>query len=134
MRRLIWIFIILTLTSCSDPSPIKSDIEVRYNELFGTKFGVVDQVYISSEGKQLAFLGSKEFLGYLEDVEEVGLDKYNKDLTITLKTSDEMKEYSKEQTSAELYYDIDKNILCSDKSCYKVSRQFEEQINSYSER
>ncbi|GAE48135.1 hypothetical protein JCM21738_5216 [Mesobacillus boroniphilus JCM 21738] len=73
-------------------------------------------------------------MSYLEDVEEVGLDKYNKDMTITLKTSEEMKEYSKEQTSAELYYDIDKNILCSDKSCYKVSSQFEEQINSYSER
>lgn len=131
MKQLIWILCLLTLTSCSDPSPIKSDIEVRFNELFGTKFGVVDQVYIYSGKEELAFLNPKEFSGYLEGIEEIKKEKYNKDITIVLSTSDGMKKYSREQTSESLYYDLNKNILCNKNSCYKVSESFSNKIKNY---
>lgn len=131
MKRLIGILCLLILTSCSDPSPIRSDIEVRYNKLFGTKFGVIDQVYFYSGEKKLDFIAAAEFLGYLENLKEIEKEEIDKDITILLKTSDGMKEYSKEQTSAKLYYDQQKHIVCSAKSCYKVPDSLAEKMKTY---
>ncbi|WP_347553012.1 hypothetical protein ABFG93_22480 (plasmid) [Pseudalkalibacillus hwajinpoensis] len=118
MKRLI--IIIFLLAGCSDPSPLKSDIEVRYNELFGTEFGVIDQVYVDSNSNNLTVLGAEEFLDYLDGAKKVKGTESKTNIVITLVTSDGMKEYSKKQTSEQLSYDATKNMICNNDSCYTI--------------
>ncbi|MBT2694252.1 hypothetical protein [Bacillus sp. ISL-55] len=129
MKR-IFIAFCLLLTACSDPSPLKSDIEVKINELFGTKFGLLDQVYIQSEGKSLTVLNPREFLGYLEGAEKTAGKEISGPIAIVLKTSSGMKEYSKEQTIEELSFDPDKNMICNEDICYKTSVELADLIDS----
>jgi hypothetical protein len=126
----IFIALCLLLTACSDPSPLKSDIEVKINELFGTKFGLLDQVYIQSEGKSLTVLNPREFLGYLEGAEKTAGEEIPGAIAIVLKTSSGMKEYSKEQTIEELSFDTDKNLICNEDFCYKTSVELADLIES----
>jgi hypothetical protein len=63
-------------------------------------------------------MGAEEFLSYLEDVEKIKGKEDRDNIIISLKTSDEMKEYSKEQTTEALSYDSTKNVLCNNKVCY----------------
>jgi hypothetical protein len=121
---------IFLLTACGDPSPLKSNIEVKINELFDTKFGVIDQVYIHSGEKTLTVLNPDEFLGYLEGAEKVESEENSSQMSITLKTSDGMKEYSKEQTSEKLSFDPNQNVICNEESCYKASEEFTDLIKS----
>ncbi|GAM15261.1 hypothetical protein SAMD00020551_3417 [Mesobacillus selenatarsenatis SF-1] len=118
------------LTACSDPSPLKSDIEVKINELFGTKFGLLDQVYIQSEGKTLTVLNPSEFLGYLEGAEKTAGEEITGAIVIVLKTSSEMKEYSKEQTIEELSFVTDNKLICNEDYCYKTSKELADLIES----
>jgi hypothetical protein len=115
---------IFLLTACGDASPLKSNIEVKINELFDTKFGVIDQVYIQSGEKTLTVLNPVEFLRYLEGAEKVAGEEIPSQMSITLKTSEGMKEYSKEQTSEKLSFDPNQNVICNEESCYKASKEF----------
>jgi hypothetical protein len=133
MRKIIFIAVIL-MTACSDPSPLKSNTEVEINELFGTKFGLIDQVYIQSEDKNLTVMNPDEFLTYLADAEKIKGTESTTEIKITLNTSDGKKQYSKEQTSEELSFDRDQNVLCKDKLCYKLSGRFAELISTFGER
>lgn len=103
---------------------------MKYNELFGTKFGLIDQVYINSGENVLTVIGAEEFLSYLEDVEKLKCKEDEENIIISLKTSDEMKEYSEEQTMEALSYDSTKNVLYNNKECYK-SKSLSELINTY---
>ncbi len=134
MKRIILsVLFICLLTACGDPSPIRSSVEVKYNELFGTKFGVIDQVYINSGENVLTVMGAEEFLSYLDDVKKVKGKEGKKgkgNIIISLKTSDGMKEYSKEQTTEALSYDSIKNVLCNNEECYK-SKSLTKLITTY---
>ena len=130
MKKILSAAIVILLTACSDPSPLKSNIEAELNELFGTDFGVIDQVYIHSGEKTLTILNPEAFLTYLNGAEKVSGEENQQPITITLKTSEGMKEYSKEQTSEKLSFNPDQQILCNEKSCYKVSKKLAELINS----
>lgn len=129
MKKL-FIALSILLTACSDPSPLKSNIEVKINELFDTKFGLIDQVYIHSGEKTLTVLNPEEFLSYLEGAEKVAGEENPSQMSITLKTSGGMKEYSKEQTSEKLSFDPNQNVICNEDSCYKASEEFTELIKS----
>jgi hypothetical protein len=122
---------IFLLTACSDPSPLKSNIEVKINELFGTKFGVIDQVYIHSGEKTLTVMNPEELLRYLEGAEKVAGEENPSQMSIILKTSEGMKEYSKEQTSEKLSFDPIQNVICNEDSCYKTSEEFTDLIKSF---
>jgi hypothetical protein len=130
MKKLLMALSILLLTACGDPSPLKSNTEVKINELFGTKFGVVDQIYIHSGEKTLTVLNPDEFLSYLEEAEKVSGKENPSQMSITLKTSEEMKEYSKEQTLEKLSFNPNQNVICNEESCYKASEEFTELIKS----
>lgn len=130
MKKLLVALSILLLTACSDPSPLKSNLEIKINEMFGTKFGVIDQVYIHSGEKTLTVLNPDEFLRYLEGAEKVAAEENPSQMSITLKTSEGMKEYSKEQTSEKLSFDPDQNVICNEESCYKASEEFTDLIKS----
>lgn len=130
MKKALVALCIFLLTACNDPSPLKSNIEVKINELFGTKFGVIDQVYIHSGEKTLTVLNPDEFLRYLEGAEKVAGEENPSQMSITLKTSEGMKEYSKEQTSEKLSFNPDQNVICNEVSCYKASEDFTDLIKS----
>lgn len=134
MKKFFLAITILFLSACSDPSPLKSDIEVKINELFGTEFGIVDQVYINSGDKNLTVISPKELLSYITDTKKVPGAEDNQAISITLKTSDSMKEYSKEQTSEKLSYNPDQQVLCNENSCYKVSKELNKLIQSLTAR
>lgn len=134
MKKFFFAINILFLSACSDPSPLKSDIEVKINELFGTEFGIVDQVYINFGDKNLTVINPKELLSYIKDTEKVTSGEENHTISIILKTSDSMKEYSKEQTSEELSYNLDQKVLCNENSCYKVSEELNKLIQSLTAR
>ena len=121
MKKIFIAFSFIWLTACSDPTPLKSNIEVQINELFGTEFGVIDQVIIQSGEQTLTVLNPEEFLTYLDNAEKITGKEEPKDITITLKTSKGMKEYSKEQSTEQLSFDPGENTLCNDRTCYKVS-------------
>ncbi|RSD29600.1 hypothetical protein [Mesobacillus subterraneus] len=123
--------VILLLTACSDPSPLKSDTEVKINQLFGTKFGLVDQIYIKAGDKTLTVMNPVELLAFLEDAEQVKAEEKPGDIKIILKTSEGMKEYSKEQTSEELSFDTEQDVLCNENLCYKLGESFSEMIESF---
>lgn len=132
MNRLnfITLFIFL-LTGCSDSSPIRSDVEVKYNQLFNTKFGVITNVNIMLEKDIVDVINPREFLEYLEDLEKTNTIDIQKDLTIQLSTSNEMKQYSKEQTSSNLYYDTEKKLLCGEEICYLATQKLDEKMKYY---
>lgn len=134
MKKFSFAINILLLTACSDPSPLKSDIEVKINHLFGTDFGVVDQVYINSGNKNLTVISPKELLSYITDTKKVPGAEENEAISIILKTSDSMKQYSNEQTSENLSYNLDQQVLYNEKSCYKVSKELNELIQSLTAR
>ena len=130
MKKLFALFCLMWLTACSDSSPLRSNIEVEINKLFGTEFGVVDQVFIQSAGTTLSVLNPEEFLTYMELADEAKGKETSSEITIVLKTSKEMKEYSKEQDAEELSFNSDTNSICNEGNCYKATEELVELIDS----
>ncbi|MCA0987604.1 hypothetical protein [Guptibacillus algicola] len=120
--------LLLIITGCADPSPLRSNIEVAYNQMFGTEFGVMDQVIVKQKEETLAVLGAEEFLELVQEAKESKSRAETFDYTITLQTSEAMKEYSKEQTKEVLTYDSKTKVLCSVKVCYDVPSAFHSEV------
>lgn len=118
--------ILVMLTSgCSDPSPLRSHVEVKINQTFGTKFGLIDQLIIKNLKKNeiVTVLNPEHFSNSLGKMKKVEGRLLKSNYAIYLKTSKESEEYSKEQTEATLLYDSEKELICTEnkKLCYETS-------------
>ncbi|WP_377889919.1 hypothetical protein [Alkalihalobacillus sp. R86527] len=120
--------LLLFITGCADPSPLRSNIEVAVNQMFGTEFGVMDQVIVRQKEETLAVFGAEEFLELVQKAKESKSRAESFDYTIILQTSEAMKEYSKEQTKEVLTYDSNTKVLCSVKVCYDVPSAFHSEV------
>lgn len=128
MKYLYIVLFTFIVVACSDPSPLKSDIEVTINECFGTNFGLVDQVSIHSNDEVLTVMNPREFINFLVDSEKVNGKETKGDITIILKTSKGNQQFSKEQSVENLSYHD--NLLCNDQNCYKMGGVFSDYMNS----
>lgn len=124
LRYLLMILVMLT-SGCSDPSPLRSHVEVQINQTFGTKFGLIDQLIIKNLKKNeiVTVLNPEHFSNSLGKMKKVNGRLLKPNYAIYLKTSKESKEYSKEQTEATLLYDSEKELICTEnkKLCYETS-------------
>lgn len=124
LRYLLMILVMLT-SGCSDPSPLRSNVEVQINQTFGTKFGLIDQLIIKNLKKNeiVAVLNPEHFSNSLGKMKKVKGRLLKPNYAIYLKTSKESEAYSKEQTEATLLYDSEKELICTEnkKLCYETS-------------
>lgn len=123
-KNLLLLFVVL-LTGCSDPSPLRSNIEVQVNERFGTKFGLIDQVIVNDLKKNeiITVLNPEHFSNSLGKMKEINTPPLKPDYSFILKTSKESEEYSREQTVATLLYSAEKEVICTENNniCYETS-------------
>ncbi|WP_270181435.1 hypothetical protein [Alkalihalobacillus sp. CinArs1] len=126
-RKLPTLIFLFVLTGCGDPSPLKSNIEVEINQMFGTEFGVMDQVFVQHEGETIAVLGAEEFLEAIRDSSKSSQSKEG-DYAIVLQTSEGMKEFSRKQTREVLSYNSQSQKLCNSSHCYTVPSAFQSEV------
>jgi hypothetical protein len=124
-RLLLMIIGVFTLTSCNDPSPLRSNIEVQINQAFDTEFGMIDQVIVIDLNKDetLTVLNPELFSNSLGKMKKIKINKLVPDYSFHLKTSQDNEEYSKQQINATLLYSSEKEIICTEnkKVCYETS-------------
>ncbi|WP_394603568.1 hypothetical protein [Fictibacillus sp. UD] len=123
-KYLLMLFVLLT-TGCSDPSPLRSNIEVQINQAFETKFGLIDQVIIKDLKKKetVTVLNPELFSNSLGKMKKIDTHSLKPDYSFFLKTSKESEKYSREQTEATLLYNAKKEIICTENKnvCYETS-------------
>jgi hypothetical protein len=135
MIRLISIYIIslLLITACS--SPLKSNVEVMLNKVFGTDFDVMDMIIVQKlAGNQYetkSILNTSDFVtivAELESTESIPLEEpFYK---FVLSTSEKMKEFNKKQTEATLLYSPKDDIICYEKKCKETNETFKDFLKS----
>ncbi|MFC5775506.1 hypothetical protein [Ectobacillus antri] len=120
---------LLILSACQDPSPLRSETEVKFNSLFKTEFGVLDQLIIKKRLENgnydtVSVINPQEMIAELSNSQKASYkDEYNADYKLLFKTSTEMQKYSKEQTEAIVNYNSTQHILCYKSKCYRASEK-----------
>jgi hypothetical protein len=129
MKKLLFIGVFsVFLTGCVliDGSSLKSQLEIDYNTMFGTKFDQLDQVRVfeADSGNFVYQLNAKDFYhNYLNEAKPI---EYRKDIhgKYDIKLSAVIDpEHSKGQQEAILKYDQDNKIICSEKKCIEVPEE-----------
>lgn len=112
--NIVLLFVLATLMfGCSDPSPLKSDLEVSINQTFDMKFDYLDHVQVfkvSADGSStqpLVDLKGDNIRGIVLTLSKAKLSADNSlpetfPYKIVLSTSPEGLEYNKKQTTADL--------------------------------
>ncbi|WP_132945524.1 hypothetical protein [Tumebacillus sp. BK434] len=99
------------LFGCSDPSPLKSDLEVAINQTFGMQFDYLDHVQVFKVGnntlESLADIKGENVRGIILTLSKAKLSVEEPlpktfPYKIVLSTSPEGLEYNKKQTTADL--------------------------------
>jgi membrane-associated HD superfamily phosphohydrolase len=123
--KILLIICFFVLTGCSDPSSLRSNVEVQINQAFGTKFGLIDQVIVTDLKKKetINVLNPELFSNSLGKMKEITVNKLAPNYLFHIKTTEENEEYSREQTEATLLYSSEKEIICTEnkKVCYETS-------------
>jgi hypothetical protein len=104
--------ILVMLTSgCSDPSPLRSHVEVQINQTFGTKFGLIDQLIIKSLKKNeiVTVLNPEHFSNSLGKMKKVNGRLLKPNYAIYLKTSKESEEYRGNKPRQHFFMILKKN-------------------------
>ncbi|WP_349410046.1 hypothetical protein [Pseudalkalibacillus sp. SCS-8] len=118
-----------------DSTPLRSQTESVINETFNTEFGVIDQIIVQRKNgedfKTLTVLNSTDFAEKINSslVGDTDQPESDPDYYVTFKTSESMKEYSKDQSIAEMSYYQSLNIMCYEENCVELNNGVHEWID-----